>query len=408
MHADFSVELGRDDAALELPWNSTDPAVRYYDLKNHPELLQQIPEAMAYPELGAFLARINATGFPLATAKCDAWRSREVAPEEEIFGDRKFVSYIDLVFEREAERCSIEKHEAFAKDLCRLLGQAPEIPAAVEVVIRRCYYHGEGHLLEAADDAVAGDGDEVEKKFKAENGTEAKDAAGAGEAADAGDGVERGGAEVSDADGAGEAAGAREWVDAGHRVEARGAEVSDADDAGEAAGAREWVDAGHRVETRGATEVTDAADAGEAAGAREWVDAGHRVETKGATEVNDATEAKDVEERQSGVTNREGVGRVAASERTEQQADVGHGMKYEGHADAGQRAEANIDEGEAAERLDKTTDERVGPSSRDGSVNGFCFTAYVTGFGDSDHEPRLRWQIALALLQNALVQLARN
>jgi len=342
MHADFSVELGRDDAALELPWNSTDPAVRYYDLKNHPELLQQIPEAMAYPELGAFLARINAAGFPLATAKCDAWRSREVAPEEEIFGDRKFVSYIDLVFEGEAERCSLEKHEAFAKDLCRLLGQAPEIPAAVEVVIRRCYYHGEGHLLEAADDAV-------EKKFKAENGTEAKDAAGAGEAADAGDGVERGGAEVSDAD-----------------------------------------------------------DAGEAAGAREWVDAGHRVETRGATEVNDATDAKDVEERQSGVTNREGVGRGAASERTEQLADVGHGMKYEGYADAGQRAEANIDEGEAAERLDKTTDERVGPNGRDGSVNGFCFTAYVTGFGDSDHEPRLRWQIALALLQNALVQLARN
>ena len=389
MHADFSLELGRDDAALELPWNSTDPAVRYYDLKNHPELLQQIPEAMAYPELGAFLARINAAGFPLATAKCDAWRSREVAPEEEIFGDRKFVSYIDLVFEGEAERCSLEKHEAFAKDLCRLLGQAPEIPAAVEVVIRRCYYHGDGHLLEAADDAGAGDGDEVEKKFKAENETEAKDAAGAGEAA-----------------------GAREWVDTGHRVETKGAEVSDAADAGEAAGAREWVDAGHRVEARGA-EVSDADDAGEAADAREWVDAGHRVEAKGATEVNDATDAKDVEERQSGGTNREGVGRGAASERTEQLADVGHGMKYEGHADAGQRAEANIDEGEAAERLDKTTDEhktdeRVGPSGRDGSVNGFCFTAYVTGFGDSDHEPRLRWQIALALLQNALVQLARN
>ena len=102
MHADFSVELGRDDAALELPWISVDPAVRFYDLKNHPELLQQVPEAMAHPELGAFLARINAGGFPLATAKCDAWRSREVTPEEEIFGDSKFVSYIDLVFEEEA------------------------------------------------------------------------------------------------------------------------------------------------------------------------------------------------------------------------------------------------------------------------------------------------------------------
>ena len=98
MQADFSVELGRDAPALEIPWRSNDPHVRYYDLKSHPELVQQIPEALAYPELASFLSRINAAGFPLATAKCDAWSSSEVAPEEEIFGDRKFVSYIDLVF----------------------------------------------------------------------------------------------------------------------------------------------------------------------------------------------------------------------------------------------------------------------------------------------------------------------
>jgi len=274
MHADFSVELGRDDAALELPWNSADPAVRYYDLKNHPELLQQVSEAVACPELGAFLTRINAAGFPLATAKCDAWQSREVAPEEEIFGDRKFVSYIDLVFEGEAERCSFERHEAFAKGLCRLLGQAPEIPAAVEVVIRRCYYHGEDDLPEAVASEVA----------------------------------------------------------------------------------------------------------------RE-----------------DAAEAEDVAEQQSEAPNREGAERVTASERTEKQADIG-----EGQADAGERSEADIEETGAAERLDETVPELEGSNGPGRAVSGFCFTAYVTGFGDSEHEPRLRWQIALALLQNALVQLARD
>jgi hypothetical protein len=141
MQADFSVELGGDAPALEIPWNSNDPNVRYYDVKNHPELVQQIPEAVAYPELGSFLSRISAPGFPLASAKCDVWLSREVAPEEEVFGDRKFVSYIDLVFVDEADRCSLEKHEAFAKELCRLLGHAPEIAATVELVIRHCYYH---------------------------------------------------------------------------------------------------------------------------------------------------------------------------------------------------------------------------------------------------------------------------
>ena len=319
MHADFSVELGRDDAALELPWSSADPAVRFHDLKNQPELLPQIPEAVAYPELGAFLARINAAGFPLATAKCDAWRSREVAAEEEIYGDRKFVSYIDLVFEDEAARTSFEKHEAFAKTLCRLLNQTPEIPAAVEVVIRRCYYHGEADEREVA----AGQG-----------------------------GAER---------------------------------RSDLED------------------------VTGAESATAAGGAGVTTEARDRAEGKGAAGKKDAAGAKDDDDRQSGAANREGADRGDASERTEQQADVGHGMKYEGNVDAGEQAKADLEKAKAAEQLDQTAaDERVGGSGLDGSVGGFCFTAYVTGFGDSDHEPYLRWQIALALLQNALVQLGQK
>lgn len=161
MHADFSVELGRDDPALEIPWSSDDPSVRYYDLKKCPELVLQIPEAVANPEIGAFLTRINAPGFPLATAKCDAWHSREISSEEEIFGaDRKFVSYIDLFFVDDRNRCSFEKNEALAKELCRLLSHAPDIAAAVELVVRRCYYHQQRashrHDAERTDEPVPG------------------------------------------------------------------------------------------------------------------------------------------------------------------------------------------------------------------------------------------------------------
>jgi hypothetical protein len=152
MQADFSVDLGRDAPALEIPWHSNDPQVRYYDLKSHPELVQQIPEAQAYPELASFLRRINAAGFPLATAKCDVWSSREVAPEEEIFGDRKFVSYIDLVFVDQEDQCSFEKHEVLVRELCRLLSHAPEIPATVELVIRHCYYHREEFVSEETNE----------------------------------------------------------------------------------------------------------------------------------------------------------------------------------------------------------------------------------------------------------------
>lgn len=155
MLADYSVELGPDDPALDLPWRSGDPAVRYYDLKKHPELVRQIPETAALPELAAFLSRINAPEFPLETAKCDAWASREILPEEEIFNaEHKFVSYVDLVFCDQAAQLAFDKHEALAKNLCKLLQHAPDIAAAVEFAIRRCYYHVQGP--ESADDSENG------------------------------------------------------------------------------------------------------------------------------------------------------------------------------------------------------------------------------------------------------------
>jgi hypothetical protein len=142
LQADFSVELGQEDPALELPWASGDPSVRYYDLKRCPELVLQIPEAVAHPELSAFLTRINAPDSPFATAKCDVWPSRDIFPEEEIFGAaEKFVSYVDLIFVDAKARISFQTHEAFAEKLCVLLGRVPDIPATVELVIRRCYYH---------------------------------------------------------------------------------------------------------------------------------------------------------------------------------------------------------------------------------------------------------------------------
>jgi hypothetical protein len=152
MQADYSVELGREDPALELPWQSEDGTSRYYDLKHHPESLAQIPEGSSYPELKAFLVRINAAGFPLQTAKCDAWASREISPEEEIFGAAvKFVSYVDLVFAADEPRLSLDDHEALAKSLCGLLQRAPEMSASVELVIRRCYYHPDRNPTRSAD-----------------------------------------------------------------------------------------------------------------------------------------------------------------------------------------------------------------------------------------------------------------
>ena len=148
MQADYSVELGQDDPVLEMPWSSEDEKLCYFDVKRHPELLSNIPEAQRHPELGSFLARINAAEFPLESAKCDAWFSQEISPEEEIFGAAsKFVSYVDLIFSEDELRSSFKVHEKLAKDLCSLLARAPEISGSVELIIRRCYSR-----------SVAGDG----------------------------------------------------------------------------------------------------------------------------------------------------------------------------------------------------------------------------------------------------------
>ena len=266
MQADFSVELGRDDPALEVPWSSDDPSVRYYDLKAAPELVAQLPEVIARPPLRAFLARINAPGFPLATVKCDAWLSREIAPEEEVFGDRKFVSYVDLVFQNEAARCSLKKHEEYARELCRLLAHAPDIAASVEIVIRRCYFHWDNDKRTTSQER---------------------------------DSQPLGNETTNDA------------AVAGHTT-------------------------GHDATSRDNTTAIESAD---------------------------AKSGDVVSRRSSEKLAREKLG---------------------------------------SEKL------MLSDAMLDTSLNGFCFTAYVTGFGDEENEPCRRWEIALALMQHALVQSSRS
>jgi hypothetical protein len=142
VQADFSVELGKDDERLEMPWAGDADGPKYYDLKRHPELLGEVEEAQRCGELGEFLAAVNSAAGAVETAKCDCWASTEINPEEEIFGAScKFGSYVDLLFSDERARYSFPEYEQWAKRLTELLKKAPEIPAAAEFIIRRSYYH---------------------------------------------------------------------------------------------------------------------------------------------------------------------------------------------------------------------------------------------------------------------------
>ena len=149
MDADFSIELGREDPVLDFPW--TDPAgeLAYVNLKRHPELMVQIKEAEEFPELAEFLQAMNSPRSMVETAKCDAWATTELTPEEESYdASHKFASYVDVVFSDKDARLSLPAHEQFARKLVALLQRAPETPSSAEVCVRRCYFAEEGEVRE--------------------------------------------------------------------------------------------------------------------------------------------------------------------------------------------------------------------------------------------------------------------
>ena len=146
MDADFSIELGREDPVLDFPWKDPAGKLAYVDLKRHPELLASIEEAEQFPELGEFLRTLNSPRSMVETAKCDAWSTSELTPEEDIYhASHKFASYVDvvlsaLIFCHNDARLSLPAHEQFARKLVALLQRAPETPSAAEVSVRRCYF----------------------------------------------------------------------------------------------------------------------------------------------------------------------------------------------------------------------------------------------------------------------------
>ncbi len=141
MQADITVELGPDDPTLAVPWSDPGGRFQYYDLRQQPEQINQIEEAKTFPDLRDFLVTVNATSSNMMSAKCDAWFSEELNEEEAIFGAKcKFGSYVDLAFHQRAPQASFPIHEAFAGRLIELLKRAPELQAAVEVMIRRAHF----------------------------------------------------------------------------------------------------------------------------------------------------------------------------------------------------------------------------------------------------------------------------
>jgi len=158
MDATVYVELGTEDAHLDVPWQAGD--LRYYDLKRHPELLLELPESHNR-EMAEFLTAMNSALSMLETVKCDTWLTDQMEEQEAVYAATwKFGSYVDLIF-TDARTCVVfAAHENFAKRITRLLMRAPDIPSGAEFIVRRCYYAGGAASTEgqAGNDAGATEG----------------------------------------------------------------------------------------------------------------------------------------------------------------------------------------------------------------------------------------------------------
>lgn len=73
MDTNWSVEAAEDDPVVVIPWSDDDGVVRFIDPRTHPNLLDQLPEAITWPEIQSALKTINAETSAVWSAKCDAW-----------------------------------------------------------------------------------------------------------------------------------------------------------------------------------------------------------------------------------------------------------------------------------------------------------------------------------------------
>ncbi|MGC2321632.1 MAG: hypothetical protein WA463_03275 [Terriglobales bacterium] len=157
MDATVSVELGAEDARLEIPWQAGE--LRYFDLKRYPELLLELPESQNR-EMAEFLAAMNSGLSMLETAKCDTWLSDRMEEQEALYAASwKFGSYVDLIFADPKARPGFAGHENFAKRSAALLRRVPDIPATAEFMVRRCHYAAGAAGAEArpgASEAIEG------------------------------------------------------------------------------------------------------------------------------------------------------------------------------------------------------------------------------------------------------------
>lgn len=144
MLTEWSAECAADDPLIEVPWAALDGDLRWVDLRNDPNALDEISEADEHPALLAALRALNAARSPVYTSKCDVWQMdeeelghlRDELLLEEDVGAAGITSYIDLVFVDRTTFASRHQSEQMMHRIDRLARELPHSLAKLELVLR--------------------------------------------------------------------------------------------------------------------------------------------------------------------------------------------------------------------------------------------------------------------------------
>jgi hypothetical protein len=141
---------------LVVPWSSSQldsqPAASdgacFFNLREEPYSIAEIPEAERYPDMARALRALNANRSPFLTAKCDAWplSARESAAEIELMRREllieedeaafAFTSYIDLLWRERAIFASAHQQQDRLDRVVRRATKLAHVESMLQCVLR--------------------------------------------------------------------------------------------------------------------------------------------------------------------------------------------------------------------------------------------------------------------------------
>ncbi len=147
MQVEVAFELEESSSKLEFPWESSDPAIRYLDLRENPGWLDRVEAARRHPALRNFLATVNSADSLFCTARCKTWLQQEDPASRLPPGTEpcEFASDIDLVFASEQLNLEHSNYDGLTGRLGELLTRdAPPGALRAELRVRPCRFRALG------------------------------------------------------------------------------------------------------------------------------------------------------------------------------------------------------------------------------------------------------------------------